>query len=146
MSIHSIQTWRITLDNVAAWTASTFLLDSLTGYAGPVGDGGFVDREQTHNFLVAWRLATPPGQLRRVTAPVPIMDGNVTVQSLRNVFAKLSPAAAADLLVENYLSDPICGFSDSVAIIATALVAWHEAQQLSQHNKLIGGRGDKLPV
>jgi hypothetical protein len=144
MAIHSITTWRLTLDNTATWTASTFLLDSLTGYAGAVGDDGFADREQTFNFLTAWRLAKPPGQLRRVIGPAPIMDGKVSVQNLRNVFAKLTAAAAADLLVENYLSDPVCGFSDNVAIIASALVAWHEAQ-LSQQNKL-GGRSGALPV
>jgi hypothetical protein len=142
MAIHSIQTWRLTLDNTPAWTASTFLLDSLLGYAGAVGDDGFADREQTFNFLTAWRLAKPPGQLRRVIGPSSIMDGRLSVQNLRNVFTKLSPAAAADLLVENYLSDPICGFSDSVAIIAAALTAWAEAQL--SHDKL-GGKGDHAP-
>ncbi len=55
MAIHNIATWRITLDDTSAWTASSFLLDSLSGYAGAIGDGGFEDREQAHNCLIAWR-------------------------------------------------------------------------------------------
>ena len=135
MATHSIQTWRITLDRVSAWNASSFLLDSLVGYANSVGNG-FDDREQTYNFLLAWRLATPPGRLRRVNGHAPIMD-RLSVDNLRNVFSKLSAAAAADLIVEKYLSDPICGFTDSVAIIATALTAWGEVQ-LAHHDIGIG--------
>ena len=41
MAIHSIQMWRTTLDNVAAWTASSFLLHSLVGYQAAIDDGGF---------------------------------------------------------------------------------------------------------
>jgi hypothetical protein len=136
MATHSIQTWRITLDRVSAWNASSFLLDSLVGYANSVGNG-FDDREQTYNFLLAWRLATPPGRLRKVNGHVPITEGRLSIQNLRNAFSKLSAAAAADLIVEKYLSDPICGFADSVAIIATALTAWGEVQ-LAHHDIGIG--------
>jgi hypothetical protein len=61
----------------------------------------------------------------------------------RNLFSKLSATAAAEVIVENFLTDPACGFTDSVAVIARALTAWGEAQ-LSNHR--VGGRSDKLPT
>jgi hypothetical protein len=56
MAIHTISSWKSALDDTPAWTASTFLLGSLQGYQGPIGNGRFADREQTYNFLMAWRL------------------------------------------------------------------------------------------
>ena len=96
MATHSIQTWRITLDRVSAWNASSFLLDSLVGYANSVGNG-FDDREQTYNFLLAWRLATPPGRLRKVNGHVPITEGRLSIQHLRNAFSKLNVASRYQL-------------------------------------------------
>lgn len=121
MAIHSIAVWKTALTDVSAWTASTFLLSSLAGYQGPLDNGGFADREQTYNFLMAWRLVTPAAKLRKVNGPVPVTEGRPTPAQWRSTFAKLSATAAAELLVENYLNDPACGFDDAIAILAGAL-------------------------
>jgi hypothetical protein len=133
MATHSVQVWHAALDNVAAWTAAEFLLSSLADYQSMASDGGFADREQTYNFLMAWRLATPAARLRSIKGPVPVTEGRPTPQQWRNTFAKLSAVAAAELIVENYLNDPTCGFGDAIAVLADALTAWGEVQ-LSQHN------------
>ena len=137
---HSIAVWKTALTDVSAWTARTFLLSSLAGYQGPL-DTGFADREQTYNFLIAWRLSTPATKLRKISGPVPV--ARLSPQQWRNAFAELNASAAAELLVENYLTDPLCGFGDAVAILASALAAWGEVQ-VSQHK--VGGRGDKAPI
>jgi hypothetical protein len=143
MAIHSIAVWKTTLDDVSAWQASTFLLSSLAGYQGPLDNGGFDDREQVYNFLMAWRLATPSAKLRKV-GPAAIGEGRPTAAQFRATFSKLSAAASAELLVENYLNDPACGYIDAVAIITAALVAYGEVQVAHSQPKL-GGRGDKAP-
>jgi len=140
MATHSVQVWRVTLDNVAAWTAAEFLLSSLADYQSTANDGGFADREQTYNFLMAWRLATPSARLRKVNGPVPITEGRLSSQQWRSLFSKLSAIAAAEVIMENYLNDPACGFGDGVAILASALTAWGEVQ-LAQHK--LGGRSGK---
>src|SRR5262245_36037159 len=104
MATHSVQVWRVTLD--AAWTAAEFLLSSLADYQSTANDGGFADREQTYNFLMAWRLATPLARLRKVNGPIPITEGRLNAQQWRNLFAKLSAIAAAEVIMENYLNDP----------------------------------------
>jgi hypothetical protein len=142
MAIHNIQTWRITLDDVSPWTASAFLLDSLVGYAAAVDDTAFVDREQVHNALIAWRLASPARKLRQITGPAPILEARLNAAEWRNRFAKLTATAAAELVVENFISDPSCGFGDAVTVIAPALEAWGEAQ-LPNHKHKLGGRSDK---
>jgi hypothetical protein len=136
--IHSIAVWKTALTDVSAWTASTFLLSSLAGYQGALDNGGSEDREQTYNFLIAWRLSTPATKVRKISGPIPIT--RLSPQQWRNAFAELNAAAAAELLVETYLTDPLCGFGDAVAILASALAAWGDVQ-VSQHK--LGGRGDK---
>jgi hypothetical protein len=108
---------------------------------GALDNGGFADREQIFNFLVAWRLSTPATKLRKNNGPVPIT--RLSPQQWRNAFAELNAVAAAELLVETYLNDPLCGFGDAIAILASALAAWGEVQ-VSQHK--LGGRGDKAPI
>jgi hypothetical protein len=143
MGTHSVQVWRVALDNVAAWTAAEFLLSSLVDYQVMANDGGFADREQTYNFLMAWRLASPAVRLRKVNGPVPITEGRLSPQQWSNLFSKLSAVAAAEVIMENYLNDPACGYTDGVAMLSSALTAWGDVQ-VSQHK--LRGRSPSSPT
>ena len=64
----------------------------------------------------------------RPSGPVPILNGNLSIDEWKTVLGKLSVAAAAETVIANYIYDPICDYGHSVRILRNVLRAWAELE------------------
>jgi len=139
MPVRSIFQWRLILENLQPWNAAEFLLRDLHDY--PVFRGAWNpaverDLQQLENFLLAYASMSHSKRSNKVSGPVPVLSGDLTVADWRSIFGKLSLAAAAEALVANYLFDAKCDYGYAVTVIKRALQAWSELE-LEAHG-LIG--------
>ena len=76
----------------------------------------------------------------RSSGPVPVLNGDLSIDEWKNVLGKLSVAAAAETVIANYIYDPICDYGHSVRILRDVLRAWAELE-LANHgigNEVLG--------
>jgi hypothetical protein len=73
---------------------------------------------------------------------VPILNGDQTVEDWKRILSKMTAFAAAEIVISNYLYDPLCDYGTSVRVLRKVLTAWSELE-LEAHG--IGGKGDHAP-
>jgi hypothetical protein len=64
----------------------------------------------------------------RSSGPVPVLNGDLSIDESKNVLGKLSVAAAAETVIANFIYDPICDYGHSVRILRNVLRAWTELE------------------
>jgi hypothetical protein len=137
MSLHSVYQWRLIQENVPVWSLAEYLLRDLHDY--PVFRGQFNlhvdhDLQQTENFLTAF-AAVPhdsKGKPRKVTGPVAVISGDLSIADWKKALGKLSVSAAAELVLYNFLYEPSCDFAYGSIVLRRVLTAWAELQ-LADH-------------
>ena len=67
-----------------------------------------------------------------MNGPVPVLNGDQTVEDWKRILSKLTVGAAAETVVCNYLYDPICDYGTSVKVLKRVLQAWAEIE-LNNH-------------
>jgi hypothetical protein len=72
-----------------------------------------------------------------MNGPVPLLNGDQTVEDWKRILSKLTVSAAAETVVANYLYDPICDYATSVKVLKRVLTAWAEIE-LDNHGIRIG--------
>ena len=65
----------------------------------------------------------------RSSGPVPVLNGDQTIEDWKRILSKLTVGAAAETVVANYIYDPVCDYGTSVKVLRRVLQAWAEIQQ-----------------
>jgi len=63
-----------------------------------------------------------------MNGPVPVLNGDQTVEDWKRILSKLTVGAAAETVVCNYLYDPVCDYATSVKVLRRVLQAWAEIE------------------
>ena len=63
-----------------------------------------------------------------MNGPVPVLNGDQTVEDWKRILSKLTAGAAAETVVCNYLYDPVCDYATSVKVLKRVLTAWAEIE------------------
>jgi hypothetical protein len=68
-------------------------------------------------------------QSNKTIGPVPVLNGDQTIEDWKRILSKLTVGAAAETVVANYIYDPVCDYGTSVTVLRRVLQAWAEIQQ-----------------
>jgi hypothetical protein len=64
---------------------------------------------------------------------IPVLNGDQTVEDWKRILSKLTVSAAAEMVVADYIYDPICDYGTSVKVLKRVLTAWAEIE-LNKHD------------
>jgi hypothetical protein len=67
-----------------------------------------------------------------MNGPVPVLNADQTVEDWKRILRKLTVSAAAEIVVADFLFDPVCDYGTSVKVLKRVLTAWAEIE-LSNH-------------
>jgi hypothetical protein len=67
-------------------------------------------------------------QSNNTIGPIPVLNGDQTVEDWKRILRKLTVGAAAETVVCNYLYDPVCDYATSVKVLKRVLTAWAELE------------------
>jgi hypothetical protein len=62
----------------------------------------------------------------KTAGPVPVLNGDQTIEDWKRILSKLTVGAAAETVVANYIYDPVCDYGTSVEVLRRVLQAWAE--------------------
>ena len=77
-----------------------------------------------------------------MNGPVPVLNGDQTIEDWKRILSKLTVSAAAETVVANYIYDPVCDYGTSVTVLRLVLQAWAEIE-LNNHG--IGSSHSLVP-
>jgi hypothetical protein len=146
MPIRSIFQWRLILDNLPPWSAADFLLRDLLDYpcvGGQFNENVERDKQQIENFLLAYGSLSQSRRSDKTTSgPIPVLDGDLTVEEWKKVLGKLTVNAAAECVLANYLFDCRADYGYSLTVLRRVLTAWADLHA----NISLAAEATKLPV
>jgi hypothetical protein len=69
---------------------------------------------------------TPSRRSNKINGPIPVLNGDMTVEDWKRTLSKMTAGAAAETVVANYIYDPVCDYGTSVTVLRRVLQAWAE--------------------
>ena len=67
-----------------------------------------------------------------MNGPVPVLNGDQTIEDWKRILSKLTVGAAAETVIANYIFDPVCDYGSSVTVLRRVLQDWAEIK-LNNH-------------